>query len=103
MEEWDGTEAEALEDQSDHGAQDDFDAQEAEENYHRMRTLYDSAKVAKTGAKIRCPGCGKAVIKTTYNKVFCSNQRTTARGVNSCKDFYWNTVNPRGLGAREEE
>jgi hypothetical protein len=64
-----------------------------------MRYRYQEAGMAEIGAKVACPACGKPFIKTTYNKRFCSNQRATGRGVNSCKDRYHNTVNPRGLGA----
>jgi DNA-directed RNA polymerase subunit RPC12/RpoP len=98
LKEWDGTEAEALDDQSDYGASDDFRAEEIQDAMRR----YDAAKSAKTGSEIRCPQCGKRITKTTYNKVFCSNGRTV-KGRSSCKDVYWNTVNPRGLALQDDE
>ena len=61
-----------------------------------MTTAYEIARKAKTGSTIKCPSCGKSVVKTSYHKVFCSNQKTH-RGRSSCKDKYWNTVNPRGV------
>lgn len=90
--EWDGTEAEALDDQGDGGAADDH----AEEVAQEMFSAYHAAKKAKRGSTIRCPNCSKKIVKTTYNKVFCSNGRTV-KGRSSCKDVYWNTINPRGL------
>jgi uncharacterized protein with PIN domain len=96
MKEWDGTEAEALDDQSDYGAADDA----REEDIRDAVQRYHAAKSAKTGSSIRCPQCGKLITKTTYNKVFCSNGRTV-KGRSSCKDAYWNAVNPRGLALED--
>lgn len=56
-----------------------------------MKLLYNKAKEAKVGDRIKCPGCEKHTIKTTYNKTFCSNAKT--RG-NNCKDRFWNKVDP---------
>ncbi len=55
-----------------------------------MKTRYNNANNAETGATIHCPYCNKAIIKSTYNKVFCSNGRT--HGKKNCKDGYWNFV-----------
>lgn len=98
MQEWDGTEAQAMEDNSDGGAADDMAEREAEERFHDRqdsKKRYQIAKAAKVGSKIFCPGCGKLFVKTTYNKVFCSNGRTV-KGQSSCKDRYHNMANPRG-------
>lgn len=94
MKEWDGTEADALDDQSDYGAADDF----AEDEARKMHAAYEHAKHTKTGCTMTCPGCGKRIVKTTYNKVFCSNGRTV-KGRSSCKDYFWNVINPRGMAA----
>lgn len=57
-----------------------------------LKKRYDAAKRAKTGDKIVCPWCGKTHAKTTYHKVFCSNQKT--KGRRNCKDMFWNNVDP---------
>lgn len=57
-----------------------------------LRSLYEQAKSAKVGSQIRCPACGRMHTKTTYHKVFCTNQKTVKRGSGSCKDAYWNHV-----------
>lgn len=54
------------------------------------RKRYDVAKRAETGATIKCAWCSKLIVKKTYHKVFCSNQRT--HGKNNCKDRYHNNV-----------
>ena len=54
-----------------------------------LRNRYDAAKVAKRGSTISCPTCGKQHIKTSYQKVFCSNG---SHGKGNCKDRYWNFV-----------
>lgn len=86
------SEAEHLDSQGDGGAADDFHESECQEMY----SLYTRAKNTRTGGRMLCPGCGKSIVKTTYNKVFCSNGRTV-KGKSSCKDFFWNTINPRGI------
>lgn len=58
----------------------------------KMIQLYDLAQAARIHATIQCPCCKKMHTKTTYHKVFCSNDKTKGRG--NCKDYYWNTVNP---------
>lgn len=59
-----------------------------------MRAQYDANRAAKTGSHVNCPVCGVSFKKTTYHKVFCSNQKTQ-RGRSSCKDQYWNTVDEK--------
>lgn len=54
---------------------------------------YDEARAASVGATVTCPVCGTSFVKTTYHKVFCSNQKTVKRG--SCKDKYNNMVTGR--------
>lgn len=91
------TEAEALDDMSDGGAEDDFYEMEVE-RYHdevesdraAMQHLYADARRAQVGATIRCPTCKRLHVKTTYHKVFCSNGRTKGKGKRNCKDGYWN-------------
>ena len=56
---------------------------------------YQQVKKAPVGSKVSCPVCDKTFIKTTYNKTFCSNQKTTKRGKNSCKDLYHNVVSEK--------
>lgn len=87
MKEWEGTEAQSMEDNSDHGAKEHF----AENKAQEMVDLYTCARSTKIGSLMFCPGCGKKIVKTTYNKVFCSNGRTT-KGRSSCKDYYWNVI-----------
>jgi hypothetical protein len=68
-----------------------------------MKILYQRAKEAKVGTEMFCPGCGRTIQKTVYNKVFCTNQKTENKRSISCKDFYWNTVVPervKALGRR---
>jgi hypothetical protein len=64
-----------------------------EKSYQEKRDLYTIAKNAKVGTMIACPNCKKMHLKTTYHKVFCNNQKTHP-GKRSCKDRYWNTVDP---------
>lgn len=94
---WEGSEGQALEDESDHGAAEHY----AEQRGQEMLDLYSKAKSTKVGQVMSCPGCGKGTVKTTYNKVFCSNGRNT-KGRSSCKDYYWNVINPRGLDKPED-
>jgi len=58
-----------------------------------MKTQYDANRAAKIGSKLSCPVCRASFLKTTYHKVFCSNQKTQ-RGSSSCKDQYWNVATP---------
>lgn len=64
---------------------------QAQEIRHK-RKLYVKARKAKVGTVIECPWCGKQHMKSTYNKVFCSNAKTLIGG--NCKDDYWNLVDP---------
>jgi len=62
-----------------------------------MKQRYLAAKGASVGSTVVCPTCGRSHTKTTYHKVFCSNQKRKTRKVKgeqktSCKDQYWNTV-----------
>jgi hypothetical protein len=66
--------------------------EEFEDKVFEMKKRYNEALLAKVGDNIACACCGMMVIKTTYHKKFCNNQKKTKRGVNSCKDKYWNTV-----------
>lgn len=83
-----GTEAEYLTSQGLGEGEDERDLLAgAADTRQKMRSLYDKAKAAVVGSKIRCPACRKRHTKTSYQKVFCRN---TGRG--NCKDRYWNTV-----------
>jgi len=93
LEDWDGTEAEALDDALDI----------AESRADLMRFLmrgrqvtpyakYETAKSAKVGDKIECPSCGKTMSKKSYQHVFCSN-----KGYRNCKDTYWNYAKPERM------
>jgi hypothetical protein len=53
-----------------------------------MRSRYDAARNAEVGATVECPCCRKRIVKRTYHRVFCSNQKTHGR--KNCKDRYWN-------------
>lgn len=59
---------------------------------NKMKLRYNVAKDAAVGSEIICPGCGCKHIKSTYNKTFCSNQKS--KGNKNCKDKFWNTVDP---------
>jgi hypothetical protein len=63
-----------------------------DKNIFDMKKRYILNKQAKVGSTIECAYCSIQVEKTTYHKTFCNNQKKTKRGVNSCKDKYWNTV-----------
>lgn len=78
-------------------ANDHFEEQEAEQKFwdienkrSEMIKRYNNAKNAETGTTIHCPFCNKAILKSTYNKVFCSNGKN--RNTKNCKDGYWNFV-----------
>lgn len=112
MQEYDGTEADAMDDSgfeveldpSCEGYQEQQEARrEAREFYRAIKVMgmtarYNKARQAKTGSMICCPTCLRGFKKKTYNQVFCSNQKTR-RGRSSCKDKFHNTTNPRGIGA----
>lgn len=59
----------------------------AAETREEMRRLYDKAKAARTGERIRCPGCRKTIRKRSYQQKFCRS-----RGRGNCKDYYHNSV-----------
>lgn len=84
-----GDEAEHLESQSDGGASEVM-------LYVRIQAMYEDyciAKKTRAGQMVRCPCCGKFFKKKVHSQAFCSNGRTV-KGRSSCKDRYWNTVNP---------
>ena len=58
----------------------------------KMKQRYALANEAAVGSIINCPTCNTPHVKTTYNKVFCSNK--TVGKKKGCKDKYWNTVTP---------
>lgn len=62
-----------------------------QQSFQEKRDLYTIAKEAKVGSTIACPNCKKMHVKTTYHKIFCSNQKTKP-GKRNCKDRYWNTT-----------
>jgi hypothetical protein len=67
-----------------------------EDRVEHMVALYERARNAQVGTQIVCPTCGRTHVKTTYHKVFCSNQKRKRRNngrKRSCKDVYWNSVN----------
>lgn len=123
MKEYEGTEADAMEDWADY---DDLDYGEpftvnlaktdvkykdgsirsetvvkkvngrviTSERQRNIKELYDIAKDAKVGTVITCPVCKEKHTKTTYHKVFCSNGRKSRK---DCKSKYWNTIHPERL------
>jgi hypothetical protein len=91
MKEWDGTEAEALEES--------ITPQEHEETRLMLRqaSMVDSleqrletVKSAKVGDTVNCPACDREMVKTTYHKTFCSNAKT--HGKRNCKDRFHNVL-----------
>jgi hypothetical protein len=109
MQEWDGTEAQALEDSGfqvelDPSCMDEDERQERREASRQslkqlLKARYEVARNAKVHTMIRCPVCDQEHYKTTYHKVFCHNQKTMKKRKSSCKDKYWNIVEPRGIAA----
>lgn len=95
------SEAAYLESQADYS--DEIAEEELERWLYAATRRYDDAKRAKTGTTIRCPTCGRLHVKTTYNKIFCSNQKTVKRGPLSCKDAYWNRVDEDKRSYRPHE
>ena len=75
-----GTEAEALESQSDGG-----DAQDLEQDIQDYTKQYNFNKKMKVKTTINCPVCCKSFIKERKNQIFPS-------GHTKCKDRYWNTT-----------
>lgn len=66
------------------------DSQAYLDKLSRAESLYKKATQAETGCTIKCPWCEKLILKRTYHKIFCSNQKT--HGKNNCKDKYWNNT-----------
>jgi len=62
------------------------DVEAMEDAITTMKRLYALAEEAKIGSTIRCPTCGRAIVKTTYHKKFSSTK---------CKDRYWNLVDDK--------
>jgi hypothetical protein len=112
MKEWEGSEAQALEDsgftvtldpdceqaREERAARHEEFEQKYDGRKKNLERRYQIARNAKVGSTISCPVCSRSIVKTTYHKVFCSNNKTL-RGRSSCKDQYWNFVNPRGEGS----
>lgn len=92
-----GEEADALTEQGwDEIAADDereFLISQYRNKIDRAVGLYNIARQAEVGATICCPWCTKRIVKRTYNRTFCSNQRTHGR--NNCKDRFWNNVSDK--------
>ena len=94
-----GEESEALQDWEDgYQAEEHYDEQVSEKlkeqrdyEYRKkvalMESRYNDNKNSAIGAKIRCAGCGKRIIKRNYQTQFCRN-----KGQGNCKDKYWNNV-----------
>ena len=51
-----------------------------------MISNYEVAKESKVGARIHCPGCGRELVKKSYQHKFHGTK---------CKDRYWNTIDSR--------
>lgn len=92
---WGDSEGDYLNDQSDWGAEDDFNELNEERYYTFINECvdrYNRADRAETGATIECPWCKKYIVKRTYHKKFCSNGK---QGAKNCKDLYWNNIDPK--------
>lgn len=68
----------------------------------QMLARYDAASKAKVGSVIPCVYCQKQIVKSTYHNRFCTSEKPT-KGQSSCKDLYWNYVEPRGKPAISED
>jgi len=84
-----------LNEQADYHGIDEWDhkdllAKAQAETRAKLCKRYTVASEAKIGTTIHCPVCNKAIVKTTYHKIFCSNGKTRKGG--NCKDKYWNRV-----------
>lgn len=101
------SEAEALDDWADYGdeLEDDWDDDYEVSKYSKPKTGLGEKQTellkrktivekAKVGDTVKCPVCNKKFVKSTYNKIFCSNGRTV-KGRSSCKDVYHNTFPKR--------
>ena len=96
------SEAKAMELNSDMGAeeyfrewQEDQYVSERQAALSRLRRNMEDAKRAQVGSTIRCAQCERRMVKTSYQKRFCSNART--HGKKNCKDLWHNRV--AGLSA----
>lgn len=85
-------EAEALNDMAAE-AEEHFEEQmetEYQQVLNGLRQRMSDARRAEVGATIRCAQCGKLMVKTSYQRVFCSNAKT--HGKHNCKDLYHNRI-----------
>ena len=55
-----------------------------------MKQRYEENKKAKVGTDINCAGCGKKMVKKSYQSQFCRN-----KGSGNCKDKYWNNTDDK--------
>jgi len=62
--------------------------------------IYQTNRNMSVGSKITCPMCKKIFEKTTYQKAFCSNQKT--RKESSCKDNFWNIFSTKDININNE-
>lgn len=53
----------------------------------KLKNKHDIASKANVGTEICCSACKTKFVKTSYQKVFCSN-----KGKGNCKDKYWNLI-----------
>ena len=63
-----------------------------ERERHKIAQLHTNNKKARVGSIIICPICLKKFSKRSYQHVFCRN-----KGVNNCKDRFWNTMDDTRL------
>lgn len=90
-----GDESEALQDWEDgYQAEEQYEEEQREirqEKYFKklsdMKGRYEDNKKSAIGTTIRCAGCGRQIVKRSYQTQFCSN-----KGFGNCKDKYWNNV-----------
>lgn len=86
--EWDGTEAEAMQDMAADSMMDEEDRLEREneaiKRRAKLQAIYATNGKALVGEAIDCPCCGKRVRKAHYQQRFCGSLK--------CKDRYHNTV-----------
>lgn len=103
MKEYDGTEADAMEDYSVYyewheeiyGADSDYEGGQDAFTVmivDSMKNRYEEAGKAKVGDTIQCATCASKFKKKSYQSKFCSN-----KGHRNCKDRYWNQVDPSRL------
>lgn len=94
------SEAEALEDQSDGGAERDMIRAEIEGN----NKTYHQNKLAAVGSRLRCPTCGTIFVKTSYQQAFCKkrvkNKQSQCKVEFHNRNQFWGT---RDRLEREQE